>query len=87
MSPHCWAAIALATAAIASRPSRSLMFGATTNKFASARRTKRASSGNAARSLGFSDRGEIAPGKLADLVFLDDGLNVRAVYKLGRKVF
>lgn len=45
------------------------------------------SSGNAARALGFSDRGEIAPGKLADLVFLDDNLNVKAVYKMGRKVF
>ena len=45
------------------------------------------SSGNAARALGFSDRGEIAPGKLADLVFLDDNLNVKSVYKMGRKVF
>ena len=42
---------------------------------------------NAARSLGFSDRGEIAEGKLADLVMLDGNLNVKAVYKSGKKVF
>ena len=46
----------------------------------------KASSGNAARALGFSDRGEIAEGKLADFVMLDSGLNVLRVYKLGKRV-
>ena len=45
------------------------------------------SSGNAARALGFSDRGEIAPGKLADLVLLNGDLTVKEVYKLGQRVF
>ena len=45
------------------------------------------SSGNAARALHFEDRGEIKEGKLADLVVLDDELQVKEVYKLGKKVF
>ena len=44
------------------------------------------SSTNAARAIGFDDRGEIAVGKLADLVLMDDELQVKAVYKLGKKV-
>ncbi len=44
------------------------------------------SSGNAARALGFRDRGEIAEGKLADFVLLDDSLNLMSVYKLGKRV-
>ena len=43
-------------------------------------------SSNAARSIGFTDRGEIKEGKLADLVLLDDSLTVKEVYKLGKRV-
>ncbi|MDW8018139.1 MAG: N-acetylglucosamine-6-phosphate deacetylase [Thermus sp.] len=39
-----------------------------------------------ARYLGLADRGEIAPGKRADLVVLDEGLRVQAVYLGGRRV-
>ncbi|BDG17645.1 N-acetylglucosamine-6-phosphate deacetylase [Thermus brockianus] len=39
-----------------------------------------------ARYLGLSDRGEIAPGKRADLVLLDEALRVQAVYLGGRRV-
>ena len=45
------------------------------------------SSRNAAKSLHFDDRGTIAVGKLADLVILDKDLNVKATYKLGKKVY
>lgn len=44
------------------------------------------SSTNAARALGFTDRGEIKQGKLADLVILDEGLKVVSVFKKGKKV-
>ena len=44
------------------------------------------SSGNAARALGFDDRGEIAEGKLADLVLLNNDLKIKRVYKLGKRV-
>ena len=44
------------------------------------------SSGNAARALGFDDRGEIAEGKLADLVLLNKDLKIKRVYKLGKRV-
>ncbi|RDI95005.1 N-acetylglucosamine-6-phosphate deacetylase [Meiothermus sp. QL-1] len=39
-----------------------------------------------ARYLGLSDRGEIAVGKRADLVVLDEGLRVQAVYLGGNRV-
>lgn len=45
------------------------------------------SSKNAAKSLHFDDRGSIEVGKLADIVLLDENLNVKATYKLGKKVF
>ena len=45
------------------------------------------SSRNASKSLHFDDRGIIEVGKLADLVLLDKDLNVRATYKLGKRVF
>ncbi len=45
------------------------------------------SSKNAARALHFDDRGSIQVGKLADIVLLDDDLNVKATYKLGKKVY
>ena len=45
------------------------------------------SSRNAAKSLHFDDRGVIAVGKLADLVLLDNDLNVKATYKLGKRVY
>ena len=45
------------------------------------------SSRNAAKSLHFDDRGIIKEGKLADLVLLDKDLNVKATYKLGKKVY
>ena len=44
------------------------------------------SSGNAAQALGFDDRGEIAEGKLADLVLLNNDLKIKRVYKLGKRV-
>lgn len=44
------------------------------------------SSYNAAKSLHLNDRGEIAVGKLADFVLLDEKLNVKQVYKLGEHV-
>ena len=45
------------------------------------------SSKNAAKSLKFSDRGEIAIGKKADIVLLDKDLFVKATYKEGKKVY
>lgn len=39
-----------------------------------------------ARYLGLGDRGEIAPGKRADLVVLDEDLRVQAVFLGGRRV-
>ena len=45
------------------------------------------SSRNAAKSLHFDDRGVIKEGNLADLVLLDKDLNVKATYKLGKKVY
>jgi len=47
----------------------------------------RISSTNAAKSIGFTDRGEIKEGLLADLVILDKNLNVLNVYKEGKKVY
>ena len=44
------------------------------------------SSTNAARSINLLDRGVLAKGKLADIVLLDENLNVKDVYKLGEKV-
>lgn len=44
------------------------------------------SSTNAAKSINLLDRGIIAKGKLADIVLLDENLNVTDVYKLGEKV-
>jgi N-acetylglucosamine-6-phosphate deacetylase len=44
------------------------------------------SSTNAAQSLHLKDRGEIAVGKLADIVLLNNDLEVKEVYKLGKKV-
>lgn len=44
------------------------------------------SSTNAAISLHLYDRGEIAIGKLADIVLLNNDLVVKKVYKLGKKV-
>lgn len=44
------------------------------------------SSTNAARALGFKDRGSIEEGLLADFVLLDDDLIVKEVYKLGKRV-
>ena len=41
---------------------------------------------NAAESLHFTDRGELAKGKLADIVLLDKDLKVKEVYKLGKRV-
>ncbi|MBO6284931.1 MAG: N-acetylglucosamine-6-phosphate deacetylase, partial [Bacilli bacterium] len=41
---------------------------------------------NAAKSLHFEDRGELAEGKLADVVLLDESLHVQEVYKLGKRV-
>ena len=41
---------------------------------------------NAAKSLHFDDRGELAEGKLADVVLLDESLHVQEVYKLGKRV-
>ena len=41
---------------------------------------------NAAKSIGFQDRGELSVGKLADIVLLDKTLHVKEVYKLGRRV-
>ena len=41
---------------------------------------------NAAESLHFNDRGELAKGKLADIVLLDKDLKVKEVYKLGKRV-
>jgi N-acetylglucosamine-6-phosphate deacetylase len=40
-----------------------------------------------ARYLGLRDLGEIAPGKLADLVVLDERLRVLEVYLGGERVF
>ena len=45
------------------------------------------SSTNAAKSINLLDRGVLAKGKLADIVLLDENLNVKDVYKLGVKVF
>lgn len=42
-------------------------------------------SGTAARYLGLTDRGEIATGKRADLVVLDDALRVSSVYVAGNR--
>lgn len=42
---------------------------------------------NAAKSLHFNDRGEIAVGKIADFVLLDKDLQVVSTFKLGKKVF
>ena len=45
------------------------------------------SSRNAAKSLHLDDRGVIKEGYLADIVLLDDKLQVKATYKVGKKVF
>lgn len=41
---------------------------------------------NAAKSLGFHDRGVIEAGRLADLTLLDNELRVAEVYKLGKRM-
>ena len=46
----------------------------------------KATSTNAAHSLRLTDRGEIKPGLLADLVLLNKDLYITDVYKLGKKV-
>jgi N-acetylglucosamine-6-phosphate deacetylase len=43
-------------------------------------------SSNAAKSIGFNDRGTLEEGKLADIVLLDETLHVREVYKAGKRV-
>ena len=45
------------------------------------------SSRNAAKSLKLHDRGTIGVGTLADLVIVDNDFNVKATYKLGKKVY
>ena len=45
------------------------------------------SSSNQARSLNLHDRGVLEAGKLADIVLLDEELNVCNVYKLGKEVY
>ena len=45
------------------------------------------SSTNAAKSINLTDRGQLAKGKLADIVLLSEDLHVEDVYKLGVKVF
>lgn len=45
------------------------------------------SSTNAARSIGFDDRGVIEKEKLADIVLLNNNLTISEVYKEGKKVF
>ena len=47
----------------------------------------RISSKNAAKSLKFFDRGEIKVGNLADVVLLNERLELKATYKLGEEVF
>ena len=42
---------------------------------------------NQCRSLGIADRGEIAPGQMADLVLVDDDLSPRMTFVEGREVF
>lgn len=41
---------------------------------------------NAAKSIGFADRGALTEGRLADIVLLDDSLHIHEVYKLGKRV-
>ena len=45
------------------------------------------SSRNAAKSMHLYDRGIIQVGNLADIVLLDENLNVKETYKLGKRVF
>ena len=45
------------------------------------------SSYNQAKSLHLDDRGLLEAGKLADIVLLDDDLNVKNVFKLGKEVY
>lgn len=45
------------------------------------------SSSNQAKSLNLHDRGVLEAGKLADIVLLDEELNVCNVYKLGKEVY
>lgn len=40
---------------------------------------------NAAKSIGFKDRGALEEGKLADIVLLNEELHVQEVYKLGKR--
>lgn len=47
----------------------------------------RVSSYNQAKSLHLDDRGEIAVGKLADIVLVNDDFDILNVYKLGKEVF
>lgn len=44
------------------------------------------SSTNAAKSLNMNDRGVLAKGKIADIVLLSEKLEIKDVYKLGKKV-
>ena len=41
---------------------------------------------NAAKSMHFNDRGELKEGKLADIVLMNDSLEIQEVYKLGKRV-
>ena len=47
----------------------------------------RVSSYNQAKSLHLNDRGLLEAGKLADIVLLDEELNVKNVFKLGKEVY
>ena len=48
----------------------------------------RMASYNPARELGVLDRmGTLEPGKLANFVLMDDGLNIHAVYVKGKPVY
>ncbi|WP_153186678.1 amidohydrolase family protein, partial [Thermus scotoductus] len=54
--------------------------------YTAATRRSSPSTKRSARYLGLKDRGEIAPGKRADLVVLGEDLRVEAVYLGGRRV-
>ncbi len=45
------------------------------------------SSYNQAKSLNLNDRGLLEVGKVADIVLLDEELNVKNVFKLGKEVY
>jgi N-acetylglucosamine-6-phosphate deacetylase len=43
-------------------------------------------SGNAARHMGWENKGRIAPGADADIVLLDNNLNLQQVYIAGQRI-